>query len=101
MALLGAGDLAAGYGISRALNAVMRQFSGLATDADDMEARTAACPSTLPCYTLSYLTVMRLFSGLATDADDMQARAAACTLHSTLPCNNLPYLTSRVTYVCM
>jgi hypothetical protein len=42
VALLGAGDLAAGGGISRAVNAIMRQFSGLATDADDMQARAEA-----------------------------------------------------------
>jgi len=42
VALLGAGDLAAGGGIARAVNAIMRQFSGLATDADDMQAREEA-----------------------------------------------------------
>ena len=40
MALLGARNLAAGAGISRALNAIMRQFSGLDTEADELEART-------------------------------------------------------------
>lgn len=43
VALLGARDLAAGAGISRALNATMRQFSGLNTEADDLEARMKHC----------------------------------------------------------
>ena len=42
MALLGARNLAAGAGISRALNAIMRQFSGLNTEADELEARPNA-----------------------------------------------------------
>ena len=37
--MLGARNLAAGAGISRALNAIMRQFSGLDTEADELEAR--------------------------------------------------------------
>ena len=41
MALLGARNLAAGAGISRALNAIMRQFSGLDTEADELEALLA------------------------------------------------------------